>query len=67
VQNGLQQIPNLSSLDPSRADEDSSLVKLRLVESELSKEERADRQSCQINSGADFVIFERAAFSGQSL
>jgi hypothetical protein len=55
MQNDLPQIPNLSYLDPSRADEDGSLVKLRLVESDLSKE-GADRQSCQINRGADFVI-----------
>jgi hypothetical protein len=37
-------------------DEEGSLKKLRLVGSDLSQEEGADRQSCRINSGAEVVI-----------
>jgi hypothetical protein len=37
-------------------DDEGSLEKLRLVESDLSQEEGADRQSCRINSGVQVVI-----------
>jgi hypothetical protein len=37
-------------------DDEGSLKKLRLVESDLSQEEGADRQSCRINSGVQVVI-----------
>jgi hypothetical protein len=37
-------------------DDEDSLEKLRLVESDLSQEEGDDRQSCRINSGVEVVI-----------
>jgi hypothetical protein len=37
-------------------DDEGSLKKLRLVESDLSQDEVAARQSCRINSGAEVVI-----------
>jgi hypothetical protein len=37
-------------------DDEGSLKPLRLVDSDLSQEEGADRQSCRINSGVEVVI-----------
>jgi hypothetical protein len=42
--------------EAEQIDEESSLKKRRLVESDLSQEEVAARQSCRINSGAIIVI-----------